>query len=48
MKKIGCILLGLMLVLTVTVGAKAAEPEVAGKSAVVVDVDTGTVLYAHN
>ncbi|MBQ9148539.1 MAG: D-alanyl-D-alanine carboxypeptidase [Oscillospiraceae bacterium] len=38
-----CLLAGLL-----PVGAKASEPEVAGKSAVLMDVATGTVLYEHN
>ena len=49
MKKIVSILLTLTLLLPVTYSkVRAAEPMVAGKSALLMDVATGTVLYAHN
>ncbi len=49
MRKVGCILLALWLtVAALPVAAVAAELEVAGKSAVLMDIPTGTVLYEKN
>ena len=49
MRKIGCYLLIICLLLTaVPLQAKAADLAVAGKSAVLMDAATGTVLYEHN
>ena len=43
-----CWLTGLSLVGTLTIGVNAAPAEVAAKSAFLVDVTTGTVLYEQN
>lgn len=48
MRKIGCFLLALWMVLALVPPAGAAQLEVAGKSAVLMDAATGTVLYEHN
>jgi len=49
MKRFGCILLAaVMMISCLPVGVKAAGPEVEGKSAVLMDVATGTVLYEKN
>ena len=49
MRKLGCILLALWLaVAALPVATVAAELEVAGKSAVLMDIPTGTVLYEKN
>ena len=48
MRKFGCFLLALWLVLALVPPAGAAQLEVAGKSAVLMDAATGTVLYEHN
>ena len=50
MRKIGCILLALCLLLAAlpALPASAAELDVGGKSAVLMDVATGTVLYEKN
>ncbi len=49
MGKIGCVLLALCLLLTVLpLPAQATELDVAGKSAVLMDAATGTVLYEKN
>ena len=49
MRKIGCVILALCLLLTaLPVAASAAELEVAGKSAVLMDAATGTILYEKN
>ena len=48
MKRIGCVLAALALVLALAPGVNGVELEVPGKSAVLMDVDTGTVLFAHN
>ena len=48
MKRI-CVILALWLVLAVLpVGVAAAQPDVAGKSALLMDLQTGTVLYEKN
>ena len=49
MRKIGCGILVLVLLLgMLPVGASAVELDVAGKSAVLIDAATGTVLYEKN
>ena len=48
MRKIGCMLLVLVLCLGILPVGLAAELEVAGKSAVLMDAATGTVLYEKN
>lgn len=48
MKRIGVICMAIMLVLAGMVSASAEELEVAGKSALLMDVQTGTILYARN
>lgn len=48
MKRIGVICMAVMLVLTGMVSVSAEELEVAGKSALLMDVQTGTILYARN
>ena len=49
MRKIGCMLLALCLLLTaLPTAAQAAQLETAGKSAVLMDAATGTVLYEKN
>ena len=49
MQKIGCIILAVCLLLAaLPIGTYGAEPEVAGKSALLMDVATGTVLYEKN
>ena len=48
MKRIGMILLAAALLCTALPLTARAEPEVRGKSAVLMDVATGTVLYEHN
>ena len=49
MKRLGSAVLALVLVLTLLPGkARAAGPEVAAKSAVLMDVETGTVLSEQN
>ena len=47
MRKIGCILLALCLLLP-ALPVRGAELEVAGKSALLMDIPTGTVLYEKN
>ena len=47
MRKIGCVLLSLFLLLSM-LPVSAAGPDVAGKSAVLLDAATGTVLYEKN
>ena len=49
MRKIGCFLLTLCLLLTMLpVSTRAVELDVAGKSAVLMDAATGTILYEKN
>ena len=49
MKRVLCVLAaGLLLLGALPVGAAAAMPEVEGKSACLIDVETGTVLYEKN
>lgn len=49
MKRIGMIFLAALVLLAVLpVSGQAAEPEIKGKSAVLMDIATGTVLYEHN
>ena len=49
MRKIGCIIVAVcMLLAAVPAGAAAPELDVAGKSAVLLDAATGTVLYEKN
>ena len=48
MRRIGCWMLVLAIVLCVPVRAQAAELNVAGKSALLMDAATGTVLYEQN
>ena len=49
MKRMGCILAALVLLLgAVPLSAGAVELEVGGKSALLMDVETGTVLYEKN
>ena len=49
MKRVGCLLVaGLLLLGLLPVGASAAELDVGGKSACLMDVETGTVLYEKN
>lgn len=49
MKRMGCILvICCLLLISAPLGAEAAALEVAGKSAVLMDVATGTVLYESN
>ena len=49
MRKIGCIIVAVcMLLAAVPAGAAAPELDVAGKSAVLMDAATGTVLYEKN
>ena len=49
MRKIGCMILAVCLLLAVLpLKTQAAEPEVAGKSALLMDMATGTVLYEKN
>ena len=49
MKRIGMILLAAVLLLSVLpASAQAVGPEIKGKSAVLMDVATGTVLFEHN
>ena len=48
MRKIGCVILVLCLLLCALPAAAAAELTVAGKSALLMDIATGTVLYEKN
>ena len=48
MKRIGILLIVCMLLTLLPAPAMAAGPEVAGKSALLMDMETGTVLYAQN
>ena len=48
MKRIGILLIVCMLLTLLPVSAVAAGPEVSGKSALLMDMETGTVLYAQN
>ena len=49
MKRLVCVALILeLLVLMLPLGAMAAEPEIPGKSALLMDIATGTVLYEKN
>ena len=48
MKRIGILLIVCMLLMLLPAPAMAAGPEVAGKSALLMDMETGTVLYAQN
>lgn len=49
MRKIGCVILALcLLAAALPMAASAAELEVAGKSAVLMEAATGTVLYENN
>ena len=49
MKRLGSVVLALVLTLTLLPGkVRAAEPEVAAKSAVLMDVETGTMLSEQN
>ena len=48
MRKIGCLTLVICVLLTMLPAVRAAEPEIAAKSAVLLDAATGTVLYEHN
>ena len=49
MRKVGCVAVALALLLGfLPVSAKAVAPEVEGKSALLMDVATGTVLYEKN
>ena len=49
MRKIGCIFLSLFLLLTaMPMAVSATEPEAGGKSALLMDAATGTVLYEKN
>ena len=48
MKRISLILTGALLLCLLPVSARAAQPEVAGKSALLMDVATGTVLLEQN
>lgn len=49
MRRVGCILAALALVIgLLPMGAKAVELQVGGKSAVLMDLATGTVLYESN
>jgi D-alanyl-D-alanine carboxypeptidase (penicillin-binding protein 5/6) len=48
MKRIGILLIVCILLTLLPAPALAAGPEVAGKSALLMDMETGTVLYAQN
>ncbi len=48
MKRFGMVLAFCMLITCLSVPVKAAQPEVAGKSALLMDMTTGTVLYEKN
>ena len=48
MKRIGILLAVCVLLTLLPVSAVAAGPEVSGKSALLMDMETGTVLYAQN
>ena len=48
MRKFGCLALVLCIFLAAMPAASAAGPEVAAKSAVLMDAVTGTILYEHN
>ena len=48
MRRIGCMVLVLAMVLCIPVRVRAADLNVAGKSALLMDVATGTVLYEQN
>ena len=48
MKRIGILLIVCMMLTLLPAPAMAAGPEVAGKSALLMDMETGTVLYAQN
>ena len=48
MRRIGCLFLAFSMVLCGSVRARAADLNVAGKSALLMDAATGTVLYEHN
>ena len=48
MKRIGILLIVCMLLTLLPAPAVAAGPEVSGKSALLMDMETGTVLYAQN
>ena len=48
MRKFGCLALVLCIFLAALPAASAAGPEVAAKSAVLMDAATGTILYEHN
>ena len=48
MKRIGILLIVCMLLTLLPAPAMAAGPEVSGKSALLMDMETGTVLYAQN
>ena len=48
MKRVGLLLVVCLLFTWLPLGAQAAEPEVAGKSALLMDMATGTVLFEQN
>ena len=48
MKRVGLLLVVCLLFTWLPLGAQAAEPEVAGKSALLMDMTTGTVLFEQN
>ena len=48
MKRVGCMMIALCLLLTLSVQVQAAQLDVGGKSAVLMDLATGTVLYEKN
>ena len=48
MKRVGMIVVVCLLLTLLPVPSRAAQPEVPGKSAMLMDMTTGTVLYEHN
>ncbi len=48
MKRVGMIVVICLLLTLLPVPSRAAQPEVPGKSALLMDMTTGTVLYEHN